>query len=306
MKRNYTKDEIKKALESTGYYPDDKTVNAIWVSILGNRPVVIEGFPGCGKTELSHALAEGMGFHYQRLQMYEGLTADKILYDFNYTKVLLASNMIKDKAVEKYKELSLNEAIQGVANEIDFFNDSFIIKRPILDAITNPKRTVLCIDELDKSSEEVEYMLYEFLENYSITIPENGRTYTCDPDKPPIVFITTNGYRELSGALRRRCNYIYIEEKSTEDLAKILMTRTSISKDLAYAVADCFTRIRELPQTIRHTPSVSEAIDFANYLTFGPKVTKEYVQAGLNLICKNHRDEKVLQKQIDKLAEDIG
>lgn len=307
MINNYiSKVTVKEAMEKTGYYPDEHMLNAIWVSIMSGRPLIVEGEPGVGKTSSSAALAKGLNLNYQRLQMYEGLTADKILYDFNYTKVLLASNMIHDKAIDKYCDVSINDAIQGIANETDFFNDAFIIKRPILDAITNPKRTVLCIDELDKSSEEVEYMLYEFLEDYAITIPENGKTYTCDPDKPPIVFITSNGYRELSDALRRRCNYIYIKEKSTKDLAKILNAKTNVSETLAAAVAECFTRIRKMPQALHHMPSVSEAINFANYLSFTPNLTKKYVSDGLNLICKNHRDENVIQQQLNELAKQIS
>lgn len=119
-------------------------------------------------------------------------------------------------------------------------------------------------------------------------------------------FTTSNGYRELSGALRRRCNYLYIKDKSTEDLAKILMARTNISDNLALSIAECFTKIRQQPASLRHVPSVSEAIDFANYLSFAPVMTKQYVNDGLAFICKNHRDEAVMKPKVAELANAIG
>ena len=141
-----------------------------------------------------------------RLQMYDGLTDDKVLYDYDYQRQLLTLEAIKPKLEEETRGLNVNDAIQKVSKNVNFYGKDFMIPRPILRTIDGTGRKLLLIDEVDKVSEETEYMLYEFLEDYSITIPQYGRI-ECPPDQRPLVFLTSNSYRELSGAMRRRCVY---------------------------------------------------------------------------------------------------
>lgn len=200
----YSIQQIREGLEKAGYVANDEITTALWASVSRGRPLLLEGAAGTGKTSLAKALADGLNLPYQRLQMYEGLSDDKILYDYDYQKQLLVIEMFKPRLMEECKGMSLKEAEQYALSKLDFYGDDFLLERPVLKAIRSKKQTVLCIDELDKADEATEYMLYEFLENYSLSIPQYG-TVTCRPDQRPIVIITSNGYRELSGPLRRRC-----------------------------------------------------------------------------------------------------
>ena len=299
-----TKEELKESLKKTGYIADQKTLDAVWISLLTNKPMLIEGKPGSGKSSLAASLAMALNLDFSRVQMYEGLTDDKILYDYDYQKMLIVAELMKDRINGQYKDVSINDAIDKMSNELNFYGKGFLIPRPVLSSITGDKRVVLLIDELDKANYDSEYLLYEFLENYSITIPQYG-TISCPEGKEPIVIITSNGYRELSGPLRRRCEYLYIPEKTKSELVEILMARVDISDRLADAIATCFMKIRNIQ--LRKQPSVSEAIDLASYLKQAPnkKLTKEYVMGGLGLICKNNRDESEISSILSNLPSDV-
>lgn len=302
-----TKHELDEALRGTGYIADQKTLDAIWVALLGKRPLILEGPAGCGKTSVSRALAQAFNMQYFRMQMYEGLTDDRVLYDYDYQKMLIVAELAKDRIQEKYGSIDVNEAITKMAGELNFYGKEFILPRPLLSSITGDRRTVLCVDELDKASESTEYMLYEFLENYSITIPQYG-TIRCKKGMEPIVFITSNGYRELSGALRRRCGYLYIPEKTKSELVEILMCRVGTSEQIADAVAECFAVLRKAP--LRKQPSVSEAIDVAAFLEDAKKsgdgvITKDCVMSALGLVCKNQRDEAPVRDALNTLSESL-
>ena len=283
---------ITDALHQAGYEANNEIAMAAWTSLVLERPLLLEGAPGTGKTSLSKALADGLNLPYIRLQMYDGLTDDKILYDYDYTKQLLTLEAVKPKLEEDYKGLDIHEAVQKAVKSMDFYGSDFMIKRPILKAITGEKRYVLCIDELDKAPEEIEYMLYEFLENYTISIPQYG-DIVCPEDRHPIVFITSNGYRELSDALRRRCNYLYFEPKTEEELTEILMTKVEHKPQLAKAVAQCFTAFQSAG--LHYIPSVSEAIQYAEFLDQSEAVTKDLALNALSIVIKNNRDKKVIQ-----------
>lgn len=298
-----TKNELYEKLKATGYVANQKTIDALWVSLLSKRPLLIEGPAGAGKTSVSKALAEALDLNYQRIQMYEGLTDDRVLYDYDYQKMLIVAELAKDRIQEKYKSLDISSSIDAMAKDLNFYGKDFLLSRPVLSSITDSKKNVLLIDELDKASEETEYLLYEFLENYSITIPQYG-TIKCPEDKTPIVFITSNGFRELSQPLRRRCNYLYIPEKTKSELVQILMARVNVSDDLANAVAECFMKLRKAP--LRKQPSVSEAIDLTAFLASSDvKPDKNYVMSGLGIICKNSRDEENVSKALNELSNDL-
>lgn len=282
-----TLNQIKQALDSQNYLSDTDTLYAVWASASQSRPLLLEGKPGVGKTSIAKALADGLDLPYIRLQMYEGLTDDKILYDYDYQKQLLMLETIKPQLEKDFEDMTANEAIKAANKSIDFYGPDFLIKRPILRAITSDKPCVLCIDEIDKAPEEIEYMLYEFLENYSITIPQLGEI-KCDEDKKPIVFITSNGYRELSGALRRRCNYLYLEPKTEKELVQILISKTRSSEKIARGIARCLAVMEE--STMRYKPSVAEAISYAEFLASNDRVTEEIALNSLSILVKDSHD----------------
>ena len=168
-------EDIKKDLSDVGYYADTNTAAAVAVMLFTGKPLLVEGDPGVGKTFLAEAVAKVLGKKLVRLQMYEGLTDDKILYDYDYQKQLLTLEAVKPHLEKEYADSTTSEMIEAVAKRIDFYGEDFLVKRPILRSIDG-SAPVLLIDEIDKAPEEVEYMLYEFLENYTITIPQYGET----------------------------------------------------------------------------------------------------------------------------------
>lgn len=225
-------------------------------------PLLIEGAPGAGKTALAKATADILGAKLIRVQFYEGLTADKILYDYDYQRQLLTIESIKSVLSKELSDKNIEEAIDAT-KDIDFYGKSFLIKRPILESIMSNERCVLLLDEIDKASEEIEYTLLQFLDEFSITIPQYG-TITADEDKHPIVFLTSNNYRDLSDALKRRCNYLYIENKTKEEMMEILKMKAEVSDNLANGVASCLVSIQSL--NLKQMPSIDEGIKLAKYL----------------------------------------
>ena len=294
-----SQDEIHFALSSTGYCSNPRIDAALWAALLCDKPLLIEGDPGVGKTALAKALARGLGYKFIRVQMYEGLTDDKVLYDYDYQKQLLTLEAIKPKLEAEYEGKNLSETIDAVASSLDFYGEDFLIKRPVLRAITSEKPVVLLFDELDKASEEIEYMLYEFLEDYSITIPQYGEISSTAENRP-LVFITSNNYRELSGALKRRCNYLYIDRKDEFEIYEILKARASVDDRVASGIAKCLS---SMPSTLRQMPSISEAIDFAEFLSSAGTLSKQNVLDSLGILAKNSKDRKVVEKIVSENGE---
>ena len=224
-----TINEIRDKLKETGYIPTDDICYAVFGMLALNKPLLVEGAPGVGKTSLAKALAEVMGLPMLRLQMYDGLTKDEVLYDYDYQRQLLTLEAVKPKLNEEIKDLGINDAIKHVAGDVDFYGKEFLIPRPVLQTIDGSGRKLLLIDEIDKASEETEYMLYEYLEDYSIDIPQFG-TVSCPEDQKPVVILTSNAYRELSGAMKRRCSYLYIKKKTRAEIIEVLKYRTSVDE----------------------------------------------------------------------------
>lgn len=297
-----TPTEIKQALKKGDYLANDEIVTSVWAAMELGRPLLLEGQPGVGKTAVAKALAEGLGMEFIRLQMYEGLTDDKILYDYDYQKQLLLLEAVKPQLQAELTGMTANEALNKLSKEIDFYGEDFLIKRPILRAITSDKPIILVIDELDKASEEIEYMLYEFLENYSFTIPQLG-TISCNENNRPIVFITSNGYRELSGALRRRCNYLYIKNKTSEEIADILKLKINVDEKLAQGVANCMSVIQK-KTSLHYVPSLAEALDYTGLLKSGPR-SKEFAISVIGALSKDSRDYPTIKKIINDNGTDI-
>lgn len=284
--------DVHKGLNEAGYIASKDIEYAVYGCANTETPLLIEGAPGVGKTELAKATAKALSLPFYRIQFYEGLTADKILYDYNYQRQLLTIEAIKPTLENALGGKNISEAIAAAKN-IDFFGDDFLIERPILKSINGKERCVLLLDEIDKASEEIEYTLLEFLDEFSMTIPQYG-TVVCPEDKRPIVFLTSNNYRELSDALRRRCNYLYIPKKSAEEMTDILKTKTQVSDNVIEAVVKCADKLNSY--RLKQTPSVAEYIAWARYLESNMTQSFEDNDMGIFTIAKHEQDIEVVSK----------
>lgn len=296
-----TINEIRDKLKETGYIPTDDICYAVFGMLALNKPLLVEGAPGVGKTSLAKALAEVMGIPMLRLQMYDGLTKDEVLYDYDYQRQLLTLEAVKPKLNEEIKDLEINDAIKHVAGDVDFYGKEFLIPRPVLQTIDGSGRKLLLIDEIDKASEETEYMLYEYLEDYSIDIPQFG-TVSCPEDQKPVVILTSNAYRELSGAMKRRCSYLYIKKKTRAEIIEVLKYRTSVDERVASGIASCMVAFQEMD--LKHPVSVSEIVDWASYIE--KDGSREGVQNSLGLLVKDRRDMEAVSATVRNYIHDIA
>lgn len=294
---------IKDKLNKVNYATTKDIEYAVDISISLDKPLLIEGSPGVGKSSLAKAVADALGLPFIRVQLYDGLTDDKILFDYNYQKQLLTLEAIKPFIEEKYKGQELNDIVKGVSSELDFYGKDFLIERPVLRAINGKGKKVILFDEIDKAPEEIEYMLYEFLENYSITIPEYGEI-KCPEEQKPIVFLTSNNYRQLSGALKRRCNYLYIKEKTAKEIIDILKLKAGVDENLAKGIAKCIIEVNK-NDNVKQKPSISEAIEWSRFLKEKEEITKDDVIGSLSIIAKNYKDYNSIKTTILDMEETL-
>src|SRR5689334_7560776 len=228
------------------------------------KPVLVEGPAGVGKTELGRAMATALGRQLVRLQCYEGLDEAKALYEWEYAKQLLYTQLLKDKIGESLQgAATIQDAADRIASsDAVFFSERFLLPRPILRAITSDQPALLLVDEIDKADPEFEAFLLEVLADNAVTIPELG---TFRARHVPRVVLTSNNARELSDALKRRCLHLYIDFPSRERELKIVRARLpGISEALATQVVDAIHKIRSLD--LKKSPSISETLDWAQSL----------------------------------------
>ena len=286
--------EIEQKLKDVNYIPTKEILYAVSGAVNENIPLLIEGAPGAGKTSLAKAVSEMLNIPLYRVQFYDGLSADKILYDYDYQKQLLTIESIKSSLESNLKNKSIEDAID-IAKDIDFYGKDFLIERPVLKSINQKQKCVLLLDEIEKSSEEIEYTLLEFLDEFSMSIPQLG-TIKCEDDFKPIVFLTSNNYRDLSDALKRRCNYLYIEDKTKEEMLEILKIQAEVNDNLAKGITNCMMEIRTLQ--LKQMPSISEAINWAKYIKDN-EIPKEDISYTVGMLAKNKDDaEKIKSLKI--------
>jgi MoxR-like ATPase len=287
------RESISDRLAAVGYIADRDIATALWLMEFLKRPLLLEGEAGVGKTEVAKALAAVHGAELIRLQCYEGLDQNAALYEWNYQRQLLA---IKTREGEKVDAI-----------EEHIFSERFLLERPLLAAIRREKPPVLLVDEVDRADEEFEAFLLELLSDFQVSIPELG---TIKAVSIPRVVLTSNGTRELSDALRRRCLYHYVDFPDVDREARVILARLpGIDTALALQVARMVSAVRK--EDLRKVPGVAETLDWAATLAglavHDLRQQPETVHETMMCLLKTHEDRarltpEVIERLLGKVA----
>ena len=285
-----------RALESQQYICSKEIATTVFLAMKMEKPVLVEGPAGIGKTELVKCVASALGMDLIRLQCYEGLDEAKALYEWEYAKQLLYTQILKDKLSSMLEgEKTLSDAVTRLTSEEDvFFSEKFLIPRPILKSVTAKRATLLLIDEIDKSDSEFEAFLLEVLSDFQVSIPEIG---TIKAERKPFVLLTSNNAREMSDALKRRCLHLYIDFPSRTLEERIVTIKVpECGERLVRELVAAVHRIRELP--LKKEPSISETLDWAKALALlGCDVLcRDSAVDTLNFILKYEKDIELVKK----------
>ena len=281
-------DDLQRQLLETGYLPDRGLATALFLSVRLDKPLLLEGEPGVGKTEAAKAIARVLGARVIRLQCYEGLDVQHAVYEWNYSRQLL----------------HIRAAQEGQVDEQELFGPDFLIRRPLLEALESEEPVVLLIDEIDRADDEFEAFLLEILSDFTITIPEIG---TIHAKRKPTVILTSNRTRELHDALKRRCMFHWIGHPGLEREIEIVKLRVpGVPERLAEQVATFVGRLRDID--LAKPPGVAETIDWASALVELGKdeLDPETVEATLGSLLKYHEDfENVKKSALADLVMDV-
>ncbi|MBX3274028.1 MAG: MoxR family ATPase [Sandaracinaceae bacterium] len=291
------------ALEAEGYLADRDAVVVSWLAGALGRPLLVEGPPGVGKTELAKAVARARGTALLRLQCYEGLDEQKALYEWEYGKQLLYTQLLRDAlgaTLAGAKDLS--EAVDRVAaHEAAFFHERFLIERPLLRALRSESPVVLLIDEVDRADPELEAMLLEVLSDFAVSVPELG---TLEARSMPYVVLTSNATRELTEALRRRCLHLTLSfPDAARELAIVRRAVPEASETLARQLVAFVQSVRA--SELQKAPSIAETIDWARALVLlGARALEpELVRTTLGVLLKRAED---VRRVTPELARRVG
>ncbi|WP_372368931.1 AAA family ATPase [Candidatus Uabimicrobium sp. HlEnr_7] len=282
--------EIQQQFEQNGYIGDSNIYMSLFLAQKLEKPLLIEGPPGVGKTEIAKILAKIHSCELIRLQCYEGLDSHSALYDWNYQKQLL------------YLKANENENLD--TKERHIFSEKFLLKRPLLEAITSSKKAVLLIDEVDRADEEFESFLLEILSDWQISVPEIG---TIAAKNIPYTILTSNRKRPLSQALRRRCLYLWIDYPSFEKELTILQAHVpQIDQQLSAEICGFVHLARNL--TLNKKPGIAETIDWALSLALlnAAHLKIDTIEILLGVVFKNERDIKQIKTLLPKFVEEIA
>ena len=290
--------------EKLGYVSDEQIATALFLAQKLEKPLLVEGPPGVGKTELAKATAEYLGLDMIRLQCYEGLDEAKALYEWQYGKQLLYTQVLKEKLGDLMEGAATLDQSMGKLHDFEdvFFSEQFLQTRPLLEALRSDDGVVLLIDEIDKSDDEFEAFLLEILSDYQISIPELG---TVKAKKPPLVFLTSNNTREIGDALKRRCLHLYIPFPDAVRENRILQARVpELNDGLRANVVNFVQKLREMD--LKKPPAVSETIDWARTVVLlnMDVLDGDFVKNTLNVLLKFKSDIEAAESELPRLMRE--
>jgi MoxR-like ATPase len=283
-------EEVRARLTEQSYVCDRRLATVVFLATRIGKPILVEGPAGVGKTELAKALSAALDTELIRLQCYEGLDEAKALYEWEYGKQLLYTQVLREKIGDLLKPTeTLHDAAELLRSQEDvFFSESFLVERPILRALRSERAPVLLIDEIDRADEEFEAFLLEFLSDFQVSIPEIG---TVTATHRPLVVLTSNRSRELSEALKRRCLHLQLHYPSSEvELEIVRLKAPGIGDALAAELVATIQRLRTVD--LRKAPSIGETLDWAQALVVlgADSLSKELIEETLSVIVKYDRD----------------
>jgi len=283
-------ENVKYALAEQRYIASDEIATVVYLAEKLGKPLLIEGPPGVGKTELSKVVAAATGRPLVRLQCYEGLDESKALYEWEYAKQMLYTQLLRDRLAEMLSGTgSLTEAADTLAAEEDvFFSERFLLERPLFKAINSNEPVVLLIDEIDRADAEFEAFLLEILSDFQVSIPELG---TITARHHPTVFLTSNNTRELGEALKRRCLYVFIDYPTVDEELEIVQIKVpELNPALAQQAVEAVHSLRAMD--LKKNPSVSETLDWAKALLTlnAQSLERDVLENTLSVLLKYEQD----------------
>lgn len=287
-----TLEQIHQMLEEQGYIADRQTAMTLFLAFQLQKPVLIEGPAGVGKTEIAKVMSQALNTDLIRLQCYEGLDSTHAIYEWNYQQQLLHLKMEEQSGKS------------STVKQREIFSEDFLMKRPILQAITHQKAPVLLIDEIDRADEEFESYLLEVLSDWQVSIPEIG---TIKAEHQPHVVLTGNRTRELSEALRRRCLYLWIDYPDFHKEHGIVMRKIpDINQTLGTQICSFMQELRQMK--LEKTPGIAETLDWARALAAMhiEHLEKEIVEDTLGVVLKDWQDMRNTQDSLTELLEKTG
>jgi MoxR-like ATPase len=288
MDRPETVGELTEVLRGGGYLSDRGLSTAVYVALSLDRPLLLEGEVGVGKTEIAKVLASVLGRRLIRLQCYEGIDTNQALYEWDYARQMLQIRALSERGLDD------DEAVDKL------YGPKFLLERPLLEAVRAGDRAVLLVDEVDRADDEFEAFLLELLSDFQITVPEVG---TIAAERPPLVVLTSNRTRELHDALKRRCLYHWVGYPSAERELEIVLVRApGISETLARKVVAAVNRLREMD--LAKPPGVAETIDWVRTLDVlgESELTTGTVEDTIGAVVKERDDLDVVRDNLERIT----